>query len=393
MRTALLSWKLALGGLFAALLVAGGGGAWWYRTSRPAYRVEAAQDALRRGDWDEAQRLLELVAAAGHRDEACLLRGDLCYRTGRPIEAIRELNTIQSQGPVRVRAASLGGWCYLALWNYWEASRHFRYALDQDGDNLSAHRGLARVYYHQGALAYAEEHLEAVTRLDPANGEAWQALGVIHKDLDKNRVRAVECFEAALRRVLSRADRGAVRLDLAALHFKTGNPAAALEILDGLDPQTAATNPVALALRAECLEAQQQHAAACDLLERSLKDHPQAVELLRVRAVLALHDDKFAEAASDLETVLATNRHDYATRFQLAQALELLGKRGEAAEQRRRVDESRKLLGELTSLNSQVTVKPWDAQLQHRLADVCERLDKHDLAAMWRRAASASPTR
>src|SRR5438067_6546697 len=175
MRSARLSPTLALT-LGAALLAAAGAGAWWYRTSRPAYRTAAAQDALRRGDWDEVYRHAEALAAAGYGDEAHLLRGELRYRTGRPVEAIQELNKIGAQGPVRVQAAALGGWCFLGLHNSWEAARHFRYALDQDADNLSARRGLARVYYHQGALALAEEHLEAVTRLDPANGEAWQAL-------------------------------------------------------------------------------------------------------------------------------------------------------------------------------------------------------------------------
>src|SRR5262249_62422796 len=91
-------------------------------------------------------------------------------------------------------------------------------------------------------------------------------------------------FEEALRRELSSADRDAVRADLAAMHTKMGNPDAALRVLEEVDPHKVANEPALLALRVECLDARQQAAAAEELLERGLRDHPGAVELLRVRA-------------------------------------------------------------------------------------------------------------
>src|SRR5262245_60813199 len=126
--------------LLAALIVLVGASAWWYRT-RPAQRVRDARAAVRRGDWEAAQPPLDARGAGGEQ-ESYLLQAELLYRAGRPAEAVRELNRIRGEGPVRVRAAALGGWCFLNVDNYWEAMRHFQYALEQDPDNLAAHRGM-----------------------------------------------------------------------------------------------------------------------------------------------------------------------------------------------------------------------------------------------------------
>jgi tetratricopeptide (TPR) repeat protein len=152
-----------------------------------------------------------------------------------------------------------------------------------------------------------------------------------------------------------------------------------------------AARPALLALRIECLDALQQRAEAWRVLERALQDHPQAVELFRTRARLRFHEEKFAEAVPDLEWALKADRHDYLSRFQLTQALEALGKRAEASEQRRLAEESRAILAEVTRLSREVIARPWDADLQNRIADLCIQVDRHDLAAMWRKAALASP--
>jgi tetratricopeptide (TPR) repeat protein len=377
-------WVLLFG--LTAVLVAAGG-VWWYHTSRPAYRLHQGQEALRRGDRAEALRQLDLL---GSGDEACLLHGEICYRAGQFPEAVQAMGKMRAEGPLRVRAAALAGWCFLEMQDPWEAARHFHYALDQDPDNLTAHRGLARVYYHQGALAQAVAHLEEVTRLDPANGEAWQALGSIFKDLDTNRTRAIASYREALRRDLSAPDREAVRGDLAELLVKAGDYAEALDVLDGFDPQ-AAGRPAALALRGECLGALQRRDEARRLLDQALKDHPDSAELLRTRAKLHLEADEFEPAAALLARALERDRYDYPSRYLLAQTLEGLGRRAEAAEQRRVAEQTRRDLEELSRLNQEVSAKPWDAALRRRIADLCDQVGKPDLAVMWRRAAATCP--
>jgi tetratricopeptide (TPR) repeat protein len=126
------------------------------------------------------------------------------------------------------------------------------------------------------------------------------------------------------------------------------------------------------------------------VLDRALADHPGTAELLRLRARIHLADQEFQPAVTLLQQALALDKHDHASRFQLAQALEFLGRRAEAAEQRRLGQQTQDDLAEVARLNRQILDNPWDAAAQRRLAAACEKLDRHDLALMWRRAAAAS---
>jgi hypothetical protein len=67
----------------------------------------------------------------------------------------------------------------------------------------------------------------------------------------------------------------------------------------------------------------------------------------------------------------------------------MLDRTEDAAAQRARLDESQSLVHELSTLSGEAEAKPWDAAVRLRLADVCDKLNKAELAAMWRRAASA----
>ena len=62
----------------------------------------------------------------------------------------------------------------------------------------------------------------------------------------------------------------------------------------------------------------------------------------------------------------------------------------DAAEQQRLCEQTQAYLAELTSLNEKIAERPWDGAVRTRLAEVCDKLDKPDLAAMWRQAAAAS---
>src|SRR5262249_2147363 len=160
--------------------------------------------------------------------------------------------------------------------------------------------------------------------------------------------------------------------------------------LDGFD-RRAAAGPGALARRGECLGGLQRRDEARRLMDQALKDHPDSAELLRTRAKLHLEADELEPAAALLARALERDRHDYPTRYLLAQTLEGLGRRAEAAEQRRVAEQTRRDLEELSRLNQEVSAKPWDAALRRRIADLCDQVGKPDLAVMWRRAAATCP--
>jgi hypothetical protein len=69
----------------------------------------------------------------------------------------------------------------------------------------------------------------------------------------------------------------------------------------------------------------------------------------------------------------------------------MLGRPKEVAEQERLLEQTQRYLAELTKLNEEIAERPWDAAVRTRLADVCDKLDKADLAEMWRQAAAAGP--
>jgi len=46
---------------------------------------------------------------------------------------------------------------------------------------------------------------------------------------------------------------------------------------------------------------------------------------------------------------------------------------------------------ERSRLEREAVARPWDASLRLRLAELCRRLNRGDLALMWERAAAACP--
>jgi tetratricopeptide (TPR) repeat protein len=380
---------LASAFLTAAVALLGGAAAWWHHTSRPEYLLRQGQAALRRGDSEAADRLAARLEASGHADHAHLLLGEVYLRLDRPARAVHEFNQIRDQGALRREAVAHSGQCQLQLHNAAEAVRCFEFVLSEQPDHLECHRGLAVVYYDQGAMDPALEHLQAVARLDPGDARPHRLMGLIYKDLGRP-AEAASAYEEALKRPLADEPLRQVREELTEALVRQGEGGRALEVLAGCDARHA-EEPKMLALKAESLLIQARASEAKGLLDRALRTHPGSLELQKARAQLHLQAGEGQEAAALLERILARQRHDVACRYQLIQAYRMLGRTEDAATQRERLDESQALFHELSKLSDGAEAKPWDAALRLRLADVCEKLDKADLAAMWRRAAAACP--
>ena len=61
------------------------------------------------------------------------------------------------------------------------------------------------------------------------------------------------------------------------------------------------------------------------------------------------------------------------------------------AEHRRRLQEIKQDLEEMSKLTDTAITQPWNASIRLRLAAICAKLDLHDEAAMWQKAAAACP--
>jgi tetratricopeptide (TPR) repeat protein len=373
----------------------------WYRGTRPEYRLERGREALRHGEWDQAERLALVLDAEGAHDHALLLRAETTFARARPYldssqqataapwlqRTLQMCNQIRDQDAVHLEAVALAGKCLLYLGEPAQAERAFDFVVHKRPDHADAHRSLAAIYYDQGALLRALQHLQEVAHLDPRDGRPHRMMGDIYKQLGRDG-QAIDCFQEALRRTLGRAFADEAREDLAECLLKQSRYAEALQVLNECDAQ-AAPSPRRLAWRAECLYAQGQTAEARTLLDRALADHPAAAELLRLRARLHQDAHELEAAAALLVRVVALDRHDYPGRYQLVLTYERLGRADEAAEQHRLCQQTKNYLAEMERLKMEAINRPWEAAVRRRLAELCRKLDQPEQARMWLRAAEA----
>jgi tetratricopeptide (TPR) repeat protein len=381
--------RFVIGTLTLILLLGGAAAAaaWWYHTTRPTYRLRQGQEALHRGRPDIADRLAERLEADGYADHARLLRGEAFLREHQFERAVQEFNQIHDQGDLLLEASAIYGLAFLSVKRPLDAERLLRYVVSRQPDHLEAQRGLAAIYFDQGALTLAVRHAKECARLEPQKGYPYWFMGVIFKDLGRYPA-ARDAFEEALKRDLSREQTDEVHEGLAEVLVHLKEYAKALAILTDCPP-SAVEKPKLLACRAECLWGVDRVGEATSLLEKALQEHPEAPDLLRLRARLYLSDNEPEKAAALLERALHIDRHDAASRYQLVQAYRMLGRSKDVAEQERLLKQTQEYLAQLTSLNEAIAERPWDVTVRTRLAEICEKLEKPDLAAMWREAAAA----
>lgn len=360
----------------------------WYQTTRPAYRLRQGQEALHQGRPDIADRLAERLEADGDYDQARLLRGEALLQEHQFARAVQEFNRIQDRGDLYIEASAIYGIAFLSVKRLFEAEKLLRYVVSERPDHLEAQRGLASIYFDQGALTLAVRHAKECARLEPQKGYPFRFMGVIFKDLGQYAA-ARDAFEKALQRQLSDEERSDVQQELAEVVVQLKDYPKGLAILEACPPAVT-DKPKMLACRAECLWGLDRGAEGKALLDTALQKHPQSPDLLRLRAKLYLNENEPDKAAALLERALQVDRHDPQSRYDLVQAYQMLGRRADAAEQQRLLKQTQDYLAELTSLNHEIAERPWDAAVRTRLAEVCDKLDKPDLAAMWRQAAAAA---
>src|SRR5262245_25845685 len=237
----------------------------WYFHPQPDYRLDAAQKALRRSDRDRAEQAALVLEADGHHDQAALLQGAIDFEraihadesAAAPLftKVLDELNTIRDQGAVRVQAAAIIGRCLMSLKRPIEAEHSFRFVLREEPDNVESHRGLAVIYFDQGALGSALPHLEKVAELDPQDGRPHRLMGLIYKDWDQYDL-AVKCYQRGLERQLPgrnpEQSQAAIYREMAECLLNLKQYAQALEVLDRVEP-LADDAPRVVTMRAECL--------------------------------------------------------------------------------------------------------------------------------------------
>jgi tetratricopeptide (TPR) repeat protein len=175
---------------------------------------------------------------------------------------------------------------------------------------------------------------------------------------------------------------------LAACQVRSFRWSDALAVLDGDDPPSP-ESAERRALRVRCLWGLGRADEARALLDRSLQDYPRCLDLLSIGADVRQADKRFEDAAALLKRGLEVNPHDPESLHKLALVYESLGRPADAAEQRRREEQTKALFVEMEKLRDEAANNPWDAALRLRLAKLCSELGRDDWAKIWRDAAKA----
>ncbi len=360
----------------------------WQHFHDPDRLLLRGEAALARGDLDEASRSADRLESAHEDDRAHLLRGELFLARGKINSAVEQINQIsEDNATLRVRAAARFGLEFVKLGSRPQAEQLFRYVLSKDADHLDAHRGLAALYFDQGATVKALEHAKEWARLAPSDGAAHRFMGILYMNMLDNKLAIAE-FQQALALELPASVRAEALLSLAEVLILDSDYVQALEILDTLDTPSAHVEK-ACELRAQCLLSQNRSTELRQLLAEALPRFPRHARLSWMQARVFLNDGQPDKAAQILEAALRTERHDTRCRYLLGLAYSALGRKEEATEQEKLLQQTQKLVAELEELENQARAAPWDAGLRRRLAEQCEKLDRFDDAATWRQAAAA----
>jgi tetratricopeptide (TPR) repeat protein len=398
---------MAAGGIAVLGRVRWGNAGWYFHTD-PDFRLRWGEEALRAGNPERVDQVIDALAASGHSYQASLLRGEELYRRGKaaadrghmqealPLlnQAEAEFKKIRDKNNLSVELEGLLGLTNLSQNRPGEAQQALEFVVSKRKDHVEAHRGLALLYYRQRALTKAITHLQRVAELDPDDGRSHRLMGLIYRDL-KQYALAVDCYRDALERGFpdNNDDQhpARIRKELAECLVRLSRYDEALQVIEALDPLPADAAAVE-ALRVECLHGLNRSAEARKALEQGLADYAGCVELLRIGATLYLGAGE-KEKALPLLGRLADNldRLDFEGRTRLAEDYEHLGRKAEAAEQRQLAERAQRLLAELSDCFKEALDRPADAAIRLRIAKLCDELGRRQEAEQWRKSAADCP--
>jgi tetratricopeptide (TPR) repeat protein len=375
-------WRL---GLIATLLIIGS--IWWFRERHvSADRLLATgRMALVRGEWDKVREVAERLERGGYEPHSRLLRAEWLWSRGEVASALALAEGVQAEGRLRVDAAVIVGKCLLALENRREAFRVFSWVVEQDADQVDAHRGLAALAYDLGQWHQAERHLQRVAELDREDPRPYRLLGLMYKDLSRWED-AERTYLAAWERRVEGVMRMDIALELAEVMLQRAKYEEALDWLQTVARETSAPRTKMTQLRAEGLYGLGRQPEAVAELE-ALPREQWTGGMWRCRGRLHRDAGEMAEAAACLETAVRLDPSDAESWHILAQVYESLNKKEVATQARQRVEDIQKRLQQLTELTHRAMEQPWDSEVRQRLADIHEQLGHQDLARMWRKAA------
>lgn len=374
---------LAIAAMAAAVALA-----LYYLSRENPQRLLREGEALLDRDPRQAGEVLErsLAAAGGDYPDAQLLLCQALGKQGRWIEALGCFSLIEDKSALDGRrlmelsaAAMAGGEPILAeqaleaalataapAGEVLQALLPVRLALGHDEQALADCRRLAAIDPHLAAPHATEARL-----------------------LRRRReiLTATAAYRAALARTKDGAETAVLRRELVELLIQQGSVAEARREFDQLPSGQFDDADLAL-LRAYILRFEGRSREALRDVDGYLAVHPEHADALLLRGTLRFDLAEYQFAVADLRLLTEINPFHKEAHYLLGQALLKLGL---AEEAKSHLETSRQLaaaLEEIRTLEGQADRDPSDAQIQLRLAELCDATGQPEQAARWRQSAA-----
>ncbi|MBL8811111.1 MAG: hypothetical protein JNM43_13115, partial [Planctomycetaceae bacterium] len=225
--------------------------------------------------------------------------------------------------------------------------------------------------------------LKEVVRLAPNDFRPHYLLAIMYSDFEQHTDAIQQATDA-----LTKGATENVRKDL--LLVTARSQIALLQFDEALEKleQVPACGEEAL-LRARCLIAKGDATTVPSLIERAKQELGETPELALLECDFLEQENHPEEAATRLDATLQKFSTNAELLYRSSLLHKQLGHNDLAAQRLADWEVYRDLSTELTLLNLKAIQAPFDAEVRDRLAEICTKLNKPELATMWREAANA----
>ncbi|RMG35781.1 MAG: tetratricopeptide repeat protein [Planctomycetota bacterium] len=357
---------------------------WRASTLAPEDDFLRAWAGLRRGDLEiVADVAARLEQRSSSRPAAQILDAALLLAGGDPRAALSALPRDPIAAPFELYRLLVAGQCYYRLGRLDRAWQAFRAAARRDAQHPDVLRWLAATYFDLGSYDVALPLLKRLAECEPTDFAPWRLMGIMYLDFEKYGA-AAEAFREALKRNPPPAIADELRLDLARSLIRQNDYRTADEVL-----RQCRRSPERTILQCEVQWATGQADAAVTRLRRTLAENPELPQAWRLLGRIAIQQGDWDEAATAFEQFVQLEPFEPDGYYNLARIAAQRGDRQKSEQLQRRFEELQRWRRRLTELNTRASREPDNAELRERLAEICHKLGKPDLAEMWQRAAAA----
>ena len=360
------------------------GAAYYALQPSPDAAFESALLALEQGDASlVSSALRRLDRRPGYSAHVRLLEGAFFIRAGRTGAALTQLFPIPKLSPLRPRFLFYGAQALHGADRPVEAEILLRELTQLDPQYAEAWRWLGIIYFDLGAYDHAVYALSQLANLAPLDYRPHRLMGLMNYEMQRD-TEAVECYKNALDRAPPEEVRRDVLQEMAQSLVALRRYDEAREAVL-LCPQSEMTELIL----AQCAWSQGNPEGAREHLTAAQQFGTQEPMVSLLEAEILISEKNIAGAIAVLEENVRRHPHDAESHYRLALALRESGDTERAEDRLSRWNKEKDLATRLQELNRKAIEHPHDAVVRDQLAEVCDALDKPELAELWRRAAEA----